>query len=64
MCGNLAQFREIVLLAEGALPKACSIITDGLVIALSLGAPVSDASYYTSDQLTWKKEMWKTLIIG
>lgn len=55
----LTEFREVVLLAEGTLPQARRIITDGLVIALSLRPPVSNTSYYTGDQLTWKKRREK-----
>lgn len=51
----LAQLGEVVLLAEGTLPEACGVVSDGLVVALPLWPPVSDASYYTSDQLTWMK---------
>lgn len=51
----LAEFREVVLLAKGTLPKPCSIVTDGLVVALSLRPTVSDTSYYTGNELTWKK---------
>lgn len=51
----LAELREVVLLAEGTLPQSCGIVADGLVVALSLRPPVSNTSYYTGDQLTWKK---------
>lgn len=55
----LAEFREVVLLAKGTLPQPRSIVTDGLVVALSLRPPVSDTSYNTGDQLTWKKRTKK-----
>ena len=51
----LAELWEVVLLAEGTLPQPCSIITYGLVVALSLRPSVSNTSYYAGDQLTWKK---------
>lgn len=57
----LAEFREVVLLAEGTLPQPCRIVTDGLVVALSLRPPVSNTSYYTGDQLTWKKRRKKNI---
>lgn len=55
----LTEFREVVLLTERTLPQTCGIITDGLVIALSLRPPMSDTSYYTGDQLTCNKHREK-----
>lgn len=51
----LTEFGEVILLAEGTLPQPCGIVSDGLVVTLSLRPPVSNTSYYTGDQLTWKK---------
>lgn len=48
----LAEFGEVVLLAERTLPQPGGVVSDGLVVALSLRPPVSDTSYYTGDQLT------------
>lgn len=48
----LAEFGEVVLLAEGTLPQPGGIVSDGLVIALSLGPPVSNTSYDARDQFT------------
>lgn len=57
----LAEFGEVVLLTEGTLPQPSAVVTDGLVIALSLRSPVSNTSYYTRDQLTYNCIMWKTI---
>lgn len=51
----LTEFGEVILLAEGTLPQPRGIASDGLVVTLSLRPPVSNTSYYTGDQLTWKK---------
>lgn len=49
---HLAEFREVVLLTEGALPQPCSVVPNGLVITLPLGAPVSNACHHTGDKFT------------
>ena len=51
---HLAEFREVVLQAQAALPQSCGAVTDALWVALPLGPPVSHASYYTGDQLPWE----------
>lgn len=49
---HLAEFREVVLLTERTLPQPRGVVTDGLVVAFSLGPPVSDASNYAGNKLT------------
>lgn len=51
---HLTQFREVVLLTEGALPQPCLIVPDCLVVALTLWTPVSNASDIADDELSWK----------
>lgn len=55
----LTELREVVLLAEGTLPETCSIITNGLVVALSLRPPVSNTSNYAGYKLALKKKAQK-----
>ena len=49
--GHLAELGEVVLVAEGALPQARLVVADGLVVALPLGPPVSDARHHAGHQL-------------
>lgn len=53
---HLAELRKVVLLAEGTLPQPRLVISDGLVIALTLWASVSNAGNIADDQLSWRKE--------
>lgn len=47
----LAEFREVVLLTERTLPQPSGVVTNRLVVTLSLRSTVGDASNYTGNQL-------------